>query len=66
MVTCIYYHFVCESNMMTSSFLSCNPLIHFSCLIDLGKIRNILLNRMGERREECVVTEVFSFFFHLP
>jgi hypothetical protein len=62
-ITCTYYHFVCESNIMTSSFLSCNRLIHFSCLIDLGKIRNILLNRMGEGIEACVVTEVLSFFF---
>jgi hypothetical protein len=46
-----------NSNILTSSFSICIPLISFYCLIALARISSTILNRYGESGQPCLVPD---------
>ena len=55
-----------NSDRFTSPFSIWMPFIYFSCLIAVARTSNIMLNRSGESRYPCLVSDLhvkaFSFF----
>ena len=46
-----------NSDILTSSFLICIPLISFYCLIALASTSNTILNRQGESGQPCLLPD---------
>jgi hypothetical protein len=46
-----------NSDILTSSFPICVPLIYFCCLIALVRTLSIILNRYGKRAQPCLAPD---------